>query len=31
MQVCELFSIEECNKAVMNFLAAEEVGKFPPK
>jgi hypothetical protein len=26
----ELFSIEACDKAVMDFLAATEVGKFPP-
>jgi hypothetical protein len=31
VQITELFSIEECDQAVMNFLAANEVGKFPPK
>jgi hypothetical protein len=25
----ELFSMEICNQAVMNFLAATDVGKFP--
>jgi hypothetical protein len=31
VQVSELFSIEECDQAVMDFLAAIEVGKFSPK
>jgi hypothetical protein len=31
VQVSELFTIEECDQAVMDFLAATEVGKFPPK
>jgi hypothetical protein len=31
VQISELFSIEECNQAVMDFLAATEVGKFPSK
>jgi hypothetical protein len=31
VQISELFSIEECNQAVMDFLAATEVGKFRPK
>ena len=31
MQISELFTIEECNQAVMDFLAATEVGKFPSK
>jgi len=31
VQVSELFSMEECDKAVVDFLAATEVGKFPPK
>jgi hypothetical protein len=31
VQISELFSIEECDQAVMDFLAATEVGKFPPK
>jgi len=29
-QVSELFSMEICDKAVMDFLAATDVGKFPP-
>jgi hypothetical protein len=29
--ISELFTIEECDQAVMDFLAATEVGKFPPK
>jgi len=29
MQISELFSIEECDQAVMDVLAATEVGKFP--
>jgi hypothetical protein len=31
VQVSELFSMEECDQAVVYFLAATEVGKFPPK
>jgi len=31
LQISELFSIEECDQAVMDFLAATEVRKFPPK
>jgi hypothetical protein len=31
VQVSELFSIEECNQAMMDFLAATEVWKFSPK
>ena len=31
VQISELFSIEECNEAVMDFLVATEVRKFPPK
>jgi len=31
VQVSELFSLEECDEAVMNFLVATEVGKLPPK
>jgi hypothetical protein len=31
VQVSELCSIEECDQAVMDFLMATEVGKFPPK
>jgi hypothetical protein len=30
-QISELFTIEECDRAVMDFLVATEVGKFPPK
>jgi len=30
VQVSELFSVEECDQAVMDFLAATEVGNFPP-
>jgi len=31
VQISELFSVEECDQAVMDFLAATEVGKFPPR
>jgi hypothetical protein len=31
VQISELFSMEKCNQAVMDFLAATDVGKFPPK
>jgi len=31
VQVSELLSMEECDQAVVDFLAATEVGKFPPK
>jgi len=31
VQLSELFSIEMCDQAVMDFLAATEVGKFLPK
>jgi len=31
VKVCELLSIEKCDQAVMHFLAATDVGKFPPK
>ena len=31
VQISELFTIGECDQAVMDFLAAIEVGKFPPK
>jgi hypothetical protein len=27
----ELFSMEICDQAVMDFLAATDVGKFPPR
>jgi hypothetical protein len=31
VQVSELFSMEKCDQAVMDFLVATDVGKFPPK
>jgi len=31
VKISELFTIEECDQAVMDFLAATGVGKFPPK
>jgi hypothetical protein len=31
VQTSELFSMEKCHQAVMVFLAATDVGKFPPK
>jgi hypothetical protein len=31
VQISELFSIEKCDRAVMDFLAATDAGKFPPK
>ena len=31
MQISELFSMEICDQAVMDFLAATDVGKFPPR
>jgi len=31
VQVSELFCMRECDQAVMDFLAATEVRKFPPK
>jgi len=31
VQVSELFSMDKCDQAVVDFLAATEVGKFPPK
>jgi len=31
MQISELFTIEECDQAVKDFLVATEVGIFPPK
>jgi hypothetical protein len=30
MQVSELFYMEQCDQAVVDFLAAAEVGKFLP-
>jgi len=31
VQISELFSMERCDQAVMDFLAATDIGKFPPK
>ena len=31
VQISELFTVEECDQAVMDFLAATEVMKFLPK
>jgi hypothetical protein len=31
VQVSKLFSIEKCDKEVMDFLAATDIRKFPPK
>jgi hypothetical protein len=31
MHITELYYVEECDQAVMEFLAATEVGKFPPR
>jgi len=31
VQASELFSMEQCDQAVMNFLATTDVGKFPAK
>jgi len=31
VQISELFTIQQCVQAVMDFLAATEVGKLPPK
>ena len=31
MRVSELLSMEKCDKAVMDFLIATDIGKFPPK
>ena len=31
VQISEMFSIVECDRAVMDFLVATEVRKFPPK
>jgi hypothetical protein len=31
VQVSELFSMEKCDQAVMDFLVATGLGKFPPK
>jgi len=31
VKVSELLAIEKCDQAVMDVLAATDVGKFPPK
>jgi len=31
VQKSKLFSMDKCYQAAMDFLAATEVGKFPPK
>jgi hypothetical protein len=31
VQISELFSMKKCDQAVMDFLAATDMGKFPPK
>ena len=31
VQISELFSMEKCDQAVKDFLAATDVGRFPPK
>jgi hypothetical protein len=31
VQISGLFSMEKCDQAVMDFLAATDMGKFPPK
>jgi len=31
VQVSELFSMEECDQVVVDFLVATEVGNFPPR
>jgi hypothetical protein len=31
VKVSKLLSIEKCEQAVMDFLAATDIGKFPPK
>jgi len=31
VQISELFSMEECDQAVMDFLTATELGMFPHK
>jgi len=31
VQISELPSVEKCDKAVMDFLVATDIGKFPPK
>jgi len=31
VKVSEVLSIEKCDQAVMDFLAATDIGKFPPE
>jgi hypothetical protein len=31
VQISELFSMEKCDQAVMDFLAATDIEKLPPK
>ena len=31
MEVSELLSMEKCDKAVMDFLIATDIAKFPPR
>ena len=31
VQISELLSMEKCHRAVMDFLIATDIGKFPPK
>jgi hypothetical protein len=31
VQVSELLSMEKCDEAVMDFLVATDIRKFPPK
>jgi hypothetical protein len=31
IQMSELFFMEKCDQMVMDFLAATDIGKFPPK
>jgi hypothetical protein len=31
VQIFELLSMAKCDKAVMDFLIATDIGKFPPK
>jgi hypothetical protein len=31
VQISELFSMETCDQALMGFLVATDVRKFPPK
>jgi len=31
VQISELLSMEKCDRAVVDFLIATDIGKFPPK